>query len=174
MSVARSAALKLDWAKVSTSLGLKGTTAASLQTFRKRNEDARRHVAELSAQPTTVDFAYYRSVLKNTAVIAEIETAFKKFTPVTYDVSAQLKAIDGFEAKAMENAHATEAKVAAELADLIKTLDNIESARPFEDLTVDDVIAAKPELEKKVQEMVTKGRWDVPGYSEKFGSLAVM
>lgn len=85
-----------------------------------------------------------------------------------------MKTIEAFEAKALENAKATESKVEAELSDLIKTLDNIESARPFNELTVDDVLAAKPELETKVQEMVKKGRWDVPGYSEKFGSLAVM
>ncbi|KAK9363508.1 hypothetical protein V1504DRAFT_489400 [Lipomyces starkeyi] len=173
-AVARSAALKLDWAKVSSSLGLKGATVASLQSFRKRNEDARRKVVEFQAQPSTVDFAHYRSVLKNTAIVDEIESAFKSFKPITYDVSEQIKAIEMFEAKAIENAKATEAKVEVELADLIKTLDNIESARPFEDLTVPEVIAAKPELETKVKEMVTKGRWDVPGYSEKFGSLAVM
>ncbi|KAK9481314.1 hypothetical protein V1514DRAFT_323517 [Lipomyces japonicus] len=173
-SVARSAALKLDWAKVATSLGLKGNTAASLQSFRKRNEDARKKVFEFESQPTTVDFAYYRSVLKNTAIVDEIEAAFNKFTPVTYDVAEQIKAIEGFEVKALENAKATETKVNIELADLVKTLDNIESARPFEELTVDEVLAARPDLEKKVGELVTKGRWDVPGYSEKFGSLAVM
>ncbi|KAK7204611.1 hypothetical protein BZA70DRAFT_279584 [Myxozyma melibiosi] len=173
-AVGRSAALKLDWAKVSSSLGLKGATVSSLQSFRKRNEDARRKVVELSSQPTTVDFAYYRSVLKNTKVVDEIEGAFKKFKPTTYDVTAQLKTIEKFEATALENAKTTETKVEAELADLIKTLDNIESARPFSELTVDDVLAAKPELETKVKEMVQKGRWDVPGYAEKFGSLAVM
>ncbi|KAK9463351.1 uncharacterized protein V1516DRAFT_667535 [Lipomyces oligophaga] len=174
MSVVKSAALKLDWAQVTTSLGLKGTTIASLQSFRKRNEDARRKVLELSAQPTTVDFAYYRSVLKNTAIVDQIEASYKKFKPVTYDVTAQLKTIDEFEVKAIENAKVTETKVAAEIEALVATLDNIESARPFTDLTVDDVIRAKPELETKVKEMVVKGRWDVPGYSEKFGSLAFM
>ncbi|KAK9466666.1 hypothetical protein V1512DRAFT_225601 [Lipomyces arxii] len=173
-SVAKSAASKLDWAKVTSSLGLKGTTISSLAAFRKRNEDARRHVAELESHSTAIDFDYYRSVLKNTAVVNEIESAYKKFKPVTYDVSAQLTAIAAFEKTAVENAQLTETKVAAELKDLAATLDNIESARPFEDLTVADVLAAKPELETKVKEMVQKGRWDVPGYSEKFGSLAVM
>ncbi|KAK9453707.1 hypothetical protein V1511DRAFT_504258 [Dipodascopsis uninucleata] len=174
MSVTRSAALKLDWAKVVSTLGLKGSTVSSLQAFRKRNEDARRKVSELSAHPATVDFTYYRSVLKNTAIVDEIESAFKAFKPVTYDVSEQIKAIETFEVAAIENAKATENKVAGELADLVKTLDNIESARSFEELTVADVLKARPDLETKVKEMVQKGRWDVPGYSEKFGSLAVM
>jgi len=132
----RSAALKIDWAKVSTSLGLRGQTAASLQAFKKRNDDARRKVQVLSEQPQAVDFAHYRSVLKNQAVIDEIENHFKSFKPATYDVTRQLKAIDAFEAQAVQNAELTKGKVEAELQNLQKTLENIETARPFEDLTV--------------------------------------
>ena len=80
---------------------------SSLQAFKKRNEDARRKVQQLSEQPTTVDFAAYRAVLKNTAVIDEIERRFKDFKPATYDVSRQIKAIDAFEVEAVKNAEAT-------------------------------------------------------------------
>jgi hypothetical protein len=114
-------------------LGLKGQTVASLQAFKKRNEEARRKVSLLNEQPKEVNFAYYRSVLKNQSVIDEIERAFKS---VTYDVSKQLKTIEAFEAKAIENAESTKKAVDAELSDLAATLKNIEEARPFEDLTV--------------------------------------
>lgn len=60
----RSAALKLDWTKVTSSLGLRGQTVAGLQAFKQRNENARRKLQALSELPTTVDFAHYRSVLK--------------------------------------------------------------------------------------------------------------
>lgn len=132
----RSAALKVDWAKVSTSLGLRGQTAASLQAFKKRNDDARRKVQLLSEQPQTVDFAHYRNVLKNQAIVDELENHVKNFKPASYDVNRQLKAIDAFEAQAVQNAEQTKGKVEAELVNLQKTLENIETARPFEDLTV--------------------------------------
>lgn len=132
----RSAALKIDWAKVSTSLGLRGQTAASLQAFKKRNDDARRKVQVLSERPQTVDFAHYRGILKNQAVIDEIENHFKNFKPASYDVSRQLKAIDAFEAQAVQNAEQTKGKIDAELVNLQKTLENIETARPFDELTV--------------------------------------
>lgn len=138
----RSAALKIDWAKVSTSLGLRGQTAASLQAFKKRNDDARRKVQVLSEQPQTIDFAHYRGILKNQAVIDEIENHFKNFKPASYDVSRQLKAIDAFEAQAVQNAEQTKGKIDAELVNLQKTLENIETARPFEDLTVVRIFAA--------------------------------
>ncbi|OJJ43856.1 hypothetical protein ASPZODRAFT_145793 [Penicilliopsis zonata CBS 506.65] len=160
----RSAALKIDWVKVSTSLGLRGQTATSLQNFKKRNDDVRRKIQVLSEQPQTVDFSHYRKVLKNQAIVDEIENHFKTFKPATYDVSRQLKAIEAFEAQAVENAEATKGKVEAELRNLEKTLENIESARPFDELTVDDVAAAQPEIDEKTSAMVSKGKWMPPGY----------
>jgi DNA repair exonuclease SbcCD ATPase subunit len=107
-----------------------------LQAFKKRNEDARRKVQLLSELPTEVDFAQYRSVLKNRAIVDEIEKRFKAFKPETYDLSRQIKAIEAFEVEAVKNAEATKEKVNLQLQDLEKTLKNIETARPFEDLTV--------------------------------------
>lgn len=121
---------------MSGALGLRGQTASSLQNFKKRNDDARRKVQVLSEAPQTVDFEHYRSVLKNTAVIDQIEQHFKTFKPVTYDVNRQLKAIDAFEAEAVKGAEETKGKVEMELASLEKTLENIETARPFEDLSI--------------------------------------
>lgn len=132
----RSAALKIDWVKTASSLGLRGQTATSLQSFKKRNDDARRKVQLLSEQPQEIDFSHYRKVLKNQAIVDELEGHFKSFKPATYDVTRQLKAIDAFETQAVQNAEQTKGKVEAELRNLKKTLENIETARPFEDLTV--------------------------------------
>jgi len=174
MAAGRSAALRLDWAKVTQSLGLRGQTVNSLQAFKKRNEDARRRVQILSEQPSTVDFSHYRSILKNTAVVDEIEKHFSTFKPATYDVARQIKAIEAFESQAVKNAEETKGRVDLELKDLQKTLKNIEEARPFEDLTVDDVAAARPDIDEKTTQLVSKGRWNVPGYKEKFGDLSLL
>jgi F-type H+-transporting ATPase subunit d len=136
ISVQRSAASKIDWANLGTKLGLRGTTAQALQTFKKRNDDARRKVQILSEQPQKVDFAHYRSVLKNTAIVDDIEKQFNAFQVKKYDVNRQIKAIEAYEAQAVKSAEETKTKVDAELKDLEKTLKNIETARPFEDLTV--------------------------------------
>ena len=66
----------------------------------------------------------------------EIEGQVKGFKPKTFDVERQLKAIDAFEAQAVKSAQETKGKVDGELRDLEKTLRNIETARPFEELTV--------------------------------------
>jgi hypothetical protein len=174
MAVGRSAALKLDWTKLGQQLGLKGQTAAALQSFKKRNDDARRKVTVLSEQAQTVDFQHYRSILKNQAIVDDIEKQFNAFKPATYDVGRQVKAIEAFEAQALKSAEETKTVVDKELADLEKTLKNIEEARPFADLTVDEVAAAQPEIDKRTEQLVSKGRWAVPGYKEKFGDLSVL
>ncbi|KAI5287950.1 ATP synthase d subunit, partial [Ascosphaera aggregata] len=170
----RSAATKIDWAKVSSSLSLRGQTAASLQAFKKRNDDARRKVQILSEAAQTVDFQHYRSVLNNKAIVDKIESQFKSFKPATFDLNRQLKAIEAFEAQAMKGAQETKTNVEAELAKLQETLSKIESARPLHDLTVEEVNAAEPEVLKKTEQMVSQGRWMPPGYQEKFGNLAIM
>ncbi|PMD65222.1 putative ATP synthase subunit D, mitochondrial [Hyaloscypha bicolor E] len=174
MAAGRSAALKLDWVKVTTSLGLRGQTVTSLQAFKKRNEDARRRVTQLSEQSSKVDFAHYRSILKNQAVVDEIEKHFNSFKPATYDVGRQIKAIEAFEAQAVKNAEETKGRVDLELEDLEATLKNIEEARPFDELTVDEVAAARPDIDEKTSQLVSKGRWSVPGYKEKFGDLSLL
>jgi len=90
----------------------------------------------LSEQPSKIDFAHYRSILKNQSVIDEIEKYFSTFKPATYDVGRQIKAIETFEAQALKNAEETKGRVDLELKDLEKTLKNIETARPFDELTV--------------------------------------
>ncbi|KAF2753282.1 mitochondrial ATP synthase [Pseudovirgaria hyperparasitica] len=174
MAVGRSAALKIDWTKIGTQLGLKGATASSLSAFKKRNDDARRKVQVLSEQPQNVDFAYYRSVLKNQTIIDEIEKQFNGFKPASYDVNRQIKAIESFEAQAVRSAEETKGLVDKELKDLEKTLKNIEDARPFEDLTVDEVAAARSDIDERTEQLVSKGKWTVPGYKEKFGDLSVL
>ena len=129
---------------------------------------------DLGSASTEVDFSFYRSTLKNQDVVDKIEAAYKNFSPVTYDVSKQLKTIEAFEAKALANAQETAQTVEKELADLQATLSNIETARPFDQLTLEDLNKARPDIEAKVVEAVKKGRWETPGYDETFGSLVVM
>lgn len=142
-------------------------TVAQINAFRKRADEAKRSLTNLQEHKVDVDFSHYRSTLKNSAVVDELESKVKSFKPATYDVQAIQKAIDAFEAKAVDSAQQTEKKIAEELKDLQATLDNIQSARPFDQLTIDDVAAARPEITKTVDTMVQKGKWSVPGYKEK-------
>lgn len=96
----------------------------------------RRRHALLSDAPQSVDFAHYRSILNNTAIVDQLEQEYKKFKPITYDVTKELEQIAKFEEVAVKNALETKVGVDKELSALRMTLENIETARPFEELTV--------------------------------------
>jgi hypothetical protein len=107
-----------------------------LTAFKKRHDDALRKVRVLQEQPQEIDFTHYRSVLKNRAVIDEIEQQVKSWKAKSYDVARQIKAIETFEAQAVKSAEDTKVVVDKELKELEKCLKNIEDARPFDQLTV--------------------------------------
>jgi len=172
--MSKAATAAVDFTRIYSSLGLGKETVASLQAFRKRYADAQRASATANAQPATVDFAHYRSVLKNTAIVDEAEKLLASFKLVTYDVGAHVKAIESFEAKAVEKAKETEVQIDIELKDLQATLKNIEDARNFEDLSTEDVGQAHPRIVEAVENMIKKGKWTVPGYKERFGDLNLM
>ncbi|KAI0269026.1 ATP7, subunit D of the stator stalk of mitochondrial F1F0 ATP synthase [Russula aff. rugulosa BPL654] len=170
----KAATAAVDFTRIYSTLGLGQETVAALQAFRKRHSDAQRISGQLNAQPTTVDLTHYRSVLKNKGIVDEAEKILREFKPVTYDVSTHVKAIETFETKAIAKAKETEAQIDVELKDLQATLSNIQDARPFEDLTVEEVGQAHPRILETVENMVKKGKWTVPGYKEKFGDLSLM
>ncbi|KAF8204851.1 hypothetical protein BJ912DRAFT_1018125 [Pholiota molesta] len=170
----KATAVAVDFSRIYSSLGLGKETISALQAFRKRHSEAQRLQSSYSSLPSTVNFDHYRSVLKNQAIVDEAEKIFKDFKPVTYDVNAHVKAIETFEATAVAKAQETEAKIDVELKELKETLANIEQARPFEQLTADDVGKAHPRIVEAVETMLKKGKWSVPGYKEKFGDLNVM
>ncbi|WEJ93032.1 hypothetical protein PSN45_000492 [Yamadazyma tenuis] len=173
-SVAKAVSTKVEWATIISKLGLTGSTASSLNAFKKRHDEAKKEYLTLSQQPTTVDFEHYKTVLNNKKVVEDIAKKVGEFKPATYDVSKTLKTIEVFEAKAIENAKLTEKSVLDEINQLNTTLKDIENSRPFDQLTVDDVAKARPDLDDKVNYMIKNGKWNVPGYKEKFGDLTVI
>ncbi|KAJ7283362.1 ATP synthase d subunit [Mycena rebaudengoi] len=170
----KAAVAAVDFARIYSTLGLGKETISALQAFRKRHSEAQRLNSQYASEPTTVDIAHYRSVLRNQSVVDEAEKLLKGFKPVTYDVDAHVKAIEAFEAKAVASAQAMEEKIDVEIKELQATLANIEEARPFEELTSYDVGDAHPRLLEVVETMMKKGKFSVPGYEEKYGDLNLM
>lgn len=164
----------VSWVKLQAFPGLSAQAQASIQAFRQRNDDAKRKLQMLKAQKTEVDFAHYRSVLKNSAVVDEIEKQMKSFKPVTYDLGKQIKNIEKFEQAAIQTAEKTQAAVKSEIQVLEAALSNIEDAANFEDLSTTDIIKASAVPQIATAEMVKRGQWTSVGWKEKFGDLAMV
>ncbi|ADV19439.1 F-type H+-transporting ATPase subunit D [Cryptococcus gattii Ru294] len=170
----KSAASVVDWSKIYTGLGLDKQTLTSLQSFRARHSAALNKNSALKATTPSIDLSHYKSVLKDQQAVQLAEKVLGDFKPVDYDVSKWNGVVEAFEGKAIAAAKETVSKISTEEASLQATLSNIKDARPFEDLTVDEVAKARPEIAKAVETMVKKGKWSVPGYREKFGDLSLM
>eukprot|EP00842_Homolaphlyctis_polyrhiza_P003864 jgi/Hompol1/4479/HPOL_003674-RA len=168
---AKSLAARIDWSALSAKL--KPDTVAAVNAFRRRHGELAKVVADLKEHQVAIDFARYRSTLKNQKVVDEAEKAFKSFKPATYDLAEQLRIIKEKETLAVAAAQKTATKIKAELVELNELLTNIETARPLEQLTVDDVAKAFPDIDKTVEKMALRGQWKVPGYYEKFGEFIV-
>ncbi|RKO99171.1 hypothetical protein CXG81DRAFT_14886 [Caulochytrium protostelioides] len=173
MSAVKSAATRIDWTGLAAKL--RPETTAAVGAFRRRHADLLKRVDDLKAKDAAgIDFAAYRAQLKqNAGVVAAAEKSFKAFKPATIDLAEQLKVIDAEEKKAVAAAKQTAAQVHTELTEMKQMLQDIESARPVDQLTVDDIAKAYPELVPTAEKMVKRGQWVVPGYQAKFGDFAL-
>ncbi|KAJ3247157.1 ATP synthase d subunit [Chytriomyces hyalinus] len=165
------AARKVDFSKLTATL--RPDTVASVNAFRRRHADLVKQISELREQSTTINFEGYRSILSNKKVVNDAEKAFSAFRPASYDLKEQMRVIEAQEAKAVAAAEATERRINQELVELKDLLVHIETARPVDQLTVDDVVKAVPEIDGIVEKMAKRGQWRLPGYYEKFGEFKV-
>ncbi|KAK4684876.1 F-type H+-transporting ATPase subunit d, partial [Tremellales sp. Uapishka_1] len=170
----KSASAAVDWTKIYSGLGLGKETITELQAFRARHSAALNKNAALKSSAPSIDLSHYKSILKDQQAVQTAEKVLAEFKPVDYDVTKWNGVVEAFEGKAVAAAKETLTKISAEESSLNETLSNIQSARPFEDLTVAEVAKARPEIEKAVETMVKKGKWSVPGYREKFGEFSLM
>ncbi|KAJ2765148.1 ATP synthase d subunit [Coemansia nantahalensis] len=175
MSVAgRKFLTSINWPVVSSVLSKHTEITKSLGAFRKGYEEAERQLTQLKEADRAIDFEHYRQVLKNTEIVDRLEKIAKAQKVAKVDLAEQLKTIAAFEAKAVASAELYVKETAANLADLSATVTNIEEARPITQLTVDDVVKAKPEVVQYTEDMVKKGQFTVEGYDEKFPNLVMI
>ncbi|KAI8318850.1 ATP synthase d subunit [Martensiomyces pterosporus] len=175
MSVAgRKFLTSINWPVVSSVLSKHTEITKSLGAFRKSYEEAERQLTQVKEADRPIDFEYYRRVLKNQEIVDKLEKISQSQKVVKVDLADQLKTISAFEAKAVASAELYVKETEANLADLSETVKNIDAARPITQLTVDDVIKAKPELVQRTEEMVKQGKFTVDGYDERFPNLSVL
>ncbi|KAI9499749.1 ATP synthase d subunit [Coemansia spiralis] len=164
----------VNWPVINSVLAKHTEITKSLGSFRKGYEEAERQLTQLQEANRPIDFEHYRRILKNTEIVDKLEKIAKAQKIVKVDLADQLKTISAFEAKAVASAEQYVKETEANLSDLSETVKNIEQARPITQLTVDDVVKAKPEVVQRTEEMVKQGKFTVDGYDEKFPNLSLL
>jgi F-type H+-transporting ATPase subunit d len=161
---------KINWGGLSTKL--RPETLAAVSSFKRDYEALSKKLLELQESSTTIDWNQYSSISK-TKVFSEAKKSFDSFNPKKLDLESTLKSIGVEETAAVKSAKETSAAVEKELKELKQLMVDIESARPIEQLTVDDVSKAIPDLDAKVEKMVKRGQWNPPKYYETFGEFKI-
>ncbi|KAJ1891099.1 ATP synthase d subunit [Kickxella alabastrina] len=164
----------INWPVINSVLSKHTEITASLGAFRKGYEEAERQLLQLKESDRSVDFESYRRILKNSDIIDKLEKIANTQKIIKVDLADQLKTISAFEAKAVTSAELYVKETEANLADLSETVKNIDQARPITQLTVDDVVKAKPEIVQRTEDLVKQGKFTVDGYDERFPSLALL
>ncbi|KAJ1800575.1 ATP synthase d subunit [Coemansia sp. RSA 2399] len=164
----------INWPVVNSVLSKHTEITKSLGTFRKGYEEAERQLTQFQEADRPVDFDHYRRILKNTDIVDKLEKISKSQKIAKVDLADQLKTISAFEVKAVTSAEQYVKETQASLSDLSETVRNIDQARPITQLTIDDVVKAKPEVVQRTEEMVKKGQFTVDGYDEKLPNLSLM
>lgn len=171
MSSASAAVRKIDWVSVGSKL--KPETAAGISAFRSRHAALQKQVADLKEQLKPISFENYENILKNISVVSSAKQAISTFKAASYPLEEQLKSIEASRVKAVAAAKKTETSISGDLKEMKELLKHIETARPIDQLTVEDVAKAYPSLDATVEKMAKRGQWSVPGYYEKFGEFKI-
>ncbi|OLY83120.1 ATP synthase subunit d, mitochondrial [Smittium mucronatum] len=164
----------VDWPKVSSVLSKRPEITKSLMSLNKKYQDVDRELSALREQKLDIDFNHYRGILKNKQIVTEMESKLKNYKITSLDTAPALALLAEFEKNATASATEYASELTVKLSGLKETVDNINNARPVEDMTTADVVEARPETLTEVQEMVSKGEYDVPGYDAKFPNISLV
>jgi F-type H+-transporting ATPase subunit d len=147
---------------------LRQETLKKIAQFRQRKTVLLKAKQDLLASLALPEYS-----LQNTKVLENAKASLQQFTPAKLDIQKELKELKKQKETAVQNANQTQLLIKQELQELEQLLKDIQTARPIDQLTVDDIARAYPPLDSIVEKMAKRGQWKVPGYYEKFGEFAV-
>merc|ERR1712180_89129 len=146
----------VDWISLGSRIpaAAKGEFAA----FRSRHESIKSSLQSLPEKPAPVNWDYYTANVANQALVARFQEAYAAVSvPVPVDteseaIAAQEQEIEAEVLAAIENSKAKVAELEGELA-------TIKAMKPFEEMTIEEYLADKPELKKEIDDEIAAHNW---------------
>lgn len=147
----RAGSAAIDWIKVSAAMPteLKG----DFNSFRSRHDTIKNKLNGLPEQATPVDFEYYKANVKNAALV---EAFMEKYNAVKVPYPA-----DNFSSGLAADVASVEESVTAELGSLAAKraalndqLVALANEKPFEEMTSEEYLEARPELKAQVEKQI--------------------
>ncbi|PJF16573.1 hypothetical protein PSACC_03574 [Paramicrosporidium saccamoebae] len=150
----------VDWTRVLSRCNPQ--VRKGVMDLRAHHEDLRRQIADAKSSVPKLDFDYYKSKLPSKeygTMLSEMEGKVKGFQPTKTDYSDKLKVLENEKQTQLQEASAFLNKLEGDVQALKAQLDKLRSAKPVEQMTVDDVYELNPEYKEKIYTAIKNDNW---------------
>eukprot|EP00794_Sanderia_malayensis_P009094 gene9094-10064_t len=148
----------VDW--VALSAKVPAVAKSDFNVFRARFENLRSALSAIPESPSPIDWDYYKKHVNKSSLIESFEKQYSSLNvpyPVDKDsvkIKAHKQEMEAEIKNEIKEAHTRAAELETELKKVLEE-------KPFEDMTVHEFLADKPELKAKLDDDIKNHRWNV-------------
>lgn len=159
MAVRRAGQKVFDWAKLSSNVPEYGR--GDFLAFKGRYEVQKAKMNVFSEKPNPIDWNFYKSNVSNTQLVENFRKQYESLNiPYPKDtmseiIAAREKVEDAKAAVAIQEAEVEKREFAEELAKL-------KAQKPYEDMTLEEYVADKPEIVEMADRNAYNSDWYIP------------
>lgn len=149
----------VDWVKLQQAVPAE--VRGDFLAFRGKYESSKARMNAYPEQPQPIDWSFYKSNIAKPGFVEEFEKKFNSLeVPYPKDTASsrlaeRQKEIEEQSQEAIKNSK-------AEAARLKQELHNLQSEKPYEEMTIDEYLADKPELREQIQKDTDNYIWYMP------------
>ena len=156
MSVRRVGQRVFDWAQLASKVPEEAK--AEFGAFRARHEACRTSLAAYSEKPETIDWNFYKRNISLPGFVDSFQKQFEALKiPLPKDTASA--AIEEQKKKNEVDALKVIEETKASVIVLEKELAAIKSQKPFEEMTIDEYLADKPDLRRQIDADTRNQNW---------------
>ncbi|XP_003389325.1 PREDICTED: ATP synthase subunit d, mitochondrial-like [Amphimedon queenslandica] len=149
----------VDWAKITDVVSAE--TKVPILALKGRFEARQARLNSYPDHLQPIDWSHYKDAIKKPGLVDDFQKQYSAlkvpYPPDTFseELTKKLERIEKRSLEAIKNAKETSEQ-------LTKELEAIKAQKPLEEMTVDEYLADKPELKKKIDEDTYNYNWYLP------------
>jgi len=148
---------RLDWAALSSKV-TSDAGKMELGALRATYSEIQKSVASAPSSTPSVDWAKWKSTIKTPGVVEGFEKAFAGVNVPQMEDSFSAE-MDAKFATAISNAEGLAASSTARIAELEAQLDELDNAKNWSEVTVEEELAANPEIAAEIEAEIEQNKW---------------
>ncbi|XP_065066369.1 ATP synthase subunit d, mitochondrial-like [Rhopilema esculentum] len=160
MAARKAGQLAVDWIALSTKVPV--AARADFNGLRSKFENLRSGLTSIPDKPPTIDWDFFAKTIAKPGLVETFKKQYEALS-VPYPKDTESVKIEAHKAE-METEIKREVTEANErVAHLQAELNKLKAEKPFDEMTIDDYLADKPELKAKIDDDIKNHRWYLTG-----------